>query len=182
MANAADFRIAITAIDQATLTIMGIKEKFSQTVDHMKRDTQSITAPVAAVGNSLKNLADESGLTTVARHAKGAFFAVGHLLGSVVRLGGTLAGLAGIGSVGGILDIAKEGAEYYEKLGLAAAKTGTTMEHLARLRYSAQLRGVDNEAVDKALTYLNRSIRPGSARREQARTRSFSSLSPQHSS
>ena len=66
--------------------------------------------------------------------------------------------IAGIASVGGLIELTKRSSEAGAALYESSIKTGVAVDELARLHYAAGQTGADAGALDKGLEYLSRTM------------------------
>ncbi len=141
MAN--KFQITISAVDQATKVVRGVKNSFS-----------SVIRPLSMIKKSVGTLGKETGVTRMASNfvmlgREGA--QVGAKLGV---LAGPMAAIGGATSIAGIAALASEWGRLGIETANAAVNIGVSNEKLATMQGVARLAGTSSEGLTKGLKSL----------------------------
>jgi hypothetical protein len=156
MAN--KFQITISAVDQATKVVRGIKNSFS-----------GIVRPISNIKKSVSNLGKETGISNmIGRFAKlGTSGAeVGSKLGVMA---GPMAAIGGATSIAGIAALASEWGRLGIEVTNAAANIGISTERLSTMQGIAKLAGTSSEGLTKGLKSLGDTMQDAlSGRNQQA--------------
>jgi len=141
MAN--KFQITISAVDQATKTIRGVKNSIS-----------SVVRPISTIKKSVSSFTKETGLS----HLAGSFMMVGRSGAEVgTKLGvlsGPMAAIGGATSIAGIAALASEWGRLGIEASNAAAGIGISTERLSTMQGIAKLAGTSSEGMTKGLKTL----------------------------
>lgn len=141
MAN--KFPIVISAVDNATKTIRGVKNSLS-----------SVTRPVANLKKSVAGFSKEAGLSRVAN----SFVVLGRSGAEVgAKLGvlaGPMAAIGGATSIAGIASLASEWGRLGIEAANAAAAIGIGSEKLSAMQGASQLAGASSAGMTKGLKTL----------------------------
>jgi hypothetical protein len=136
--------IIIRAVDRATAVVRKVNESVNRL---------SGVTTLRALGESLKGLAKESGLGTIAERIKGVGSAVKGVFGSIKN---DLLG-AGVG-IGIVVHQLAAMIDEFDDLGDKAEKMGVTVDFLASMRYAAERSGAKVEQLDEGLKTLTQNI------------------------
>ncbi len=146
------------ASDQTLRAVITVLDRTVEPLHQLNARFTALGAPLREIGSRVSALAEETGLKTIGEHAGEAFAKVQELGKSLLEATGVLGTLGAAGSVAGLLDMAKDAAEYGEKLDIASHLTGIATQQLAGWHYAAGLVNLDVGQMDRGFTFLNRNI------------------------
>jgi soluble lytic murein transglycosylase-like protein len=147
MANNADFRVSITAVDRATATIRSV----NNSIGKLTRPISNAHRTMAAMGKEFQLNPAVKGLVKM----KGAAEGVASMLSKV---SGVSLGLTGIGVVAGIAELANQWGRLGFEVKNTSASLGISTSDLMSMRGAARLAGLSADDMTGALGSLSKTL------------------------
>jgi len=135
-----NFKIVISAVDQATATIRKINDSMSR-----------ITRPISEIKKSVGALGKELGLDKVGKSMAAVSKSASDLAGKVSSIIAPMAAVVGVGSIAGVVALATEWAHLGLEISNTSKTLGMATSDLMSMRGAATLAGVSAEALTGGL-------------------------------
>lgn len=143
----AGFSVTISATDNVT-----------KTIDQINRKMQGMVAPWQRLGGAISKLADNTGVTRMARAVGDLGYSAVNAARSVGNIVAPLGVITSAASVAGVYRMVTAWAEWGSKLGNTAQRIGISVEALGRYRGAAQLAGSSADALSNGLQALGQNV------------------------
>jgi hypothetical protein len=162
--------IVVRTVDQTTAKLRAITTRIEALKQKLSAKWSAASKPFRDFGSAISDLAEKSGLSTVAS--------------GIGSIGGALAGLAAKLAVigGGLLAAAIAGVMSligkFDELGDKAERIGVSVDFLAQMRYAAEKPGAEVENLDTGLQGFSGQPRAGARRHGPDARRSSTRLAP----
>jgi phage-related minor tail protein len=147
------------AEDQVNVSgTISVKDKASPTIRAIQKNIAGIGEAARKVGSQFSRFANMGALGGVAANATKAAGAMRTLGASILRVGGSLAALAGVAGFGGLAFEIQKYINSTDQLAKASIATGVSIKGLQDLRLAASLAGLGAEDLESGLVRLNKGL------------------------